>query len=138
MPTDLTATDVDVAGMVQAVRRITEAWASNDADAFADVFTTDGIMILPGGVFLTSREEIRSFMRAAYAGDYRGTGVFGEPIAVRSLGADAGVVITKGGVLAPGETEVSPDHTIRATWVLAEQDGEWQIASYQNSPISTA
>lgn len=116
--------------------RITEAWAGNDADAFADAFTEDGAMILPNDVYLTSREQIRAFMTAAFSGPYRGTRVFGEPLKVRRLSDTVVVLTTRGGVLQPGEETVSDDGAIRATWVLTKQDGDWLIASYQNTPIN--
>lgn len=115
--------------------RIIKAWANNDADMFAETFTEDGSLILPG-VHLTSREEIRAYMTAAYAGPFRGTRVFGEPIGVKYLGDTAAIVVTRGGVLAPGDEEVAPERAIRATWVLSKQDKEWLITSYQNTPAN--
>jgi uncharacterized protein (TIGR02246 family) len=116
-------------------QRISAAWADNDADAFAAVFTEDATLILPGDIYLTSREQIRSVMAAGFAGPYRGTRVFGEPLSARFLGAGTAVVVTKGGVLAPGETEVAAERTIRATWVLTKQGSAWLIAAYQNTPV---
>jgi uncharacterized protein (TIGR02246 family) len=45
------------------------------------------------------------------------------------------VLITEGGVLAPGET-VAAERLIRATWVVAKQDNGWQLAAYHNSPVN--
>jgi uncharacterized protein (TIGR02246 family) len=44
-------------------------------------------------------------------------------------------VVSTGGVLMPGETSVPPQRLVRATWVLARQDGAWLIAAYHNSPL---
>lgn len=115
--------------------RIIKAWANNDADMFADTFTEDGTLTLPG-LHLTSREEIRTYMAAAYAGPFKGTRVFGEPIGVKYLADTAALVITRGGVLAPGDEEVAPEREIRATWVLSKRDKEWLITSYQNTPAN--
>ncbi|GAA3002471.1 SgcJ/EcaC family oxidoreductase [Kitasatospora sp. NPDC058063] len=116
--------------------RIVAAWAAQDADGFAEVFTEDATLILPGDIYLTSRQAIRAFMTQAFAGPFKGTRVTGEPVSVRPLAADVAVLVTQGGVLAPGDTEVTAERAIRATWVLARQGSDWRIASYQNTPIA--
>lgn len=118
--------------------RITEAWAKHDADGFAEVFTEDATLILPGDVYLTTREEIRSFMRSAFSGAFKGTQVTGEPVSIRPLAAGVAVLVTKGGVLAPGDVEPTPARAVRATWILVKAGADWRIASYQNTPVAGA
>jgi uncharacterized protein (TIGR02246 family) len=114
--------------------RMVAAWAANDAEAFADLFTQEGTMILPG-VYKRGREEIREFMAAGYAdGPYRGTRVIGSPIEIKPLADGAVALLTMGGVLEPGETELSNKAAIRASWILVRRDGRWQLAVYQNCP----
>jgi len=60
--------------------------------------------------------------------------VTGKPLASRFLGPDAGVLLTVGGVLEPGETEMSSKQAIRASWTVVRRDGEWRLAAYQNTP----
>lgn len=127
----------DKAAVAAVPGRIVAAWASHDGDAFARVFTEDGSMILPG-LYLKGRDDIRAYMTDAFAGHYQGTQVTGQPLDLRFLGRDAAVVTTQGGVLAAGQTEVSDDSAIRASWVVVRQDGEWLLAAYQNSPRDVA
>lgn len=114
--------------------RLVAAWAKNDADGVANAFTEDGILILPGDVYKKSREEIRAFMAAAYAGPFKGTGVTGRPVDVRFATDDVALLRTHGGILAPGEKEIAPELAVRSTWVVVKRDGEWKLAAYQNSP----
>ncbi|SFB25594.1 conserved hypothetical protein [Amycolatopsis marina] len=114
--------------------RLVGAWAENDADGVAEVFTADGILVLPGDVYKVGREEIRAFMKAAYAGPFKGSGVTGTPVDVRFASDTVALVRTHGGILAPGETEIDPELAVRSTWVCVKQDGQWYLAGYQNSP----
>ncbi len=114
-----------------------EAWATHDADAFAGLFTEDGALILPG-VYKKGRDEIREFMTGAYAGPYKGTTVTGSPLDIKPLGSDAVALLTEGGVLAPGATELSAENAIRASWILVRRHGQWQLAVYQNCPRDPA
>jgi uncharacterized protein (TIGR02246 family) len=114
--------------------RLVSAWSRNDAEGVANVFTEEGILILPGDVLKRGRDEIRAFMAAAYAGPFKGTGVTGNPVDVRFASDDVAVLRTHGGILAPGETEIDEALAVRSTWVVVKRDGEWQLASYQNSP----
>ncbi|MER7764842.1 SgcJ/EcaC family oxidoreductase [Streptomyces sp. NPDC097619] len=135
--TDLAVSDADKAAVAAVPGRIVAAWAQHDAEAFAAVFTTDGSMILPGH-YATGREGIAGFMSAAFQGPFKGTQVTGTPLALRFLSEDAAIVITQGGILAPGDTEVTDARAIRATWVVAKEDGAWQLAAYHNSPRDAA
>ncbi|OLB81265.1 MAG: DUF4440 domain-containing protein [Actinobacteria bacterium 13_2_20CM_2_71_6] len=114
--------------------RLVAAWAKNDAGGVADVFTEDGILILPGNVLKKGRDEIRSFMAAAYAGPFKDTGVTGQPVDVRFVGDDVALLRTHGGILAPGQTEITPELAVRSTWICVKRGGQWQLAAYQNSP----
>lgn len=126
-------TDADKAAIAGLTQRMVAAWSRHDADAFADLFVEDGTMILPG-VFRTGRDDIRAFMAAAFEDHYKGSNVTGQPLDLRFLTSDVAVLLTEGGVLAPGDTEVSDDRAIRATWLAVRRDGEWRLAGYQNSP----
>ncbi|MEU4805551.1 SgcJ/EcaC family oxidoreductase [Actinosynnema sp. NPDC023587] len=129
-------TDADQAAIAALPQRMIAGWAAHDAAAVADLFTDDGVMILPG-LYRRGREEIREFLATAYEGPYRGTTVTGTPLDLRLFGADLGILVTQGGVVAPGDTEVTPERAIRASWVAVRQDGEWRLATYQNSPVNT-
>ena len=127
-------TDPKQKEVLQVPLRLVEAWSRNDAGAVASVFTEDGVMLLPGDVYKHGRDEIQSFMLAAYAGPFKGTGVTGRPVDLRFVGDDVALIRTHGGILAPGETEIDPELAVRSSWVTVKRDGQWYLAGYQNSP----
>jgi uncharacterized protein (TIGR02246 family) len=138
MPTSTPAAAPAISGAEQAEiaavpARMVAAWAAHDAGAFADLFTQDGTLILPGA-YKKGRDEIRDFMAAGYAGPYQGTRVTGSPIDIKPLADGAVALLTMGGVLAAGETELSDKAAIRAAWILVRREGRWQLAVYQNCP----
>lgn len=133
MTTTETGTAADQAAIAALTQKVIAAWAYHDADGFAGVFTEDGTMILPG-IYKKGREEIRAFLVESFAGNYKGTQVTGRPLEIRFFTPDSGVLITQGGVLGPGETEVADSQSIRASWTVVKRDGSWHLASYQNTP----
>jgi uncharacterized protein (TIGR02246 family) len=126
-------TDADKAAIAALTQKVLAAWAYHDADTFASVFVEDGTMILPGSLS-TGRDEIARQMTEEWAGRWQGTQVTGKPISIRVLGPDVILLLSLGGVLFPGETEVTRENAIRASWLAVRQDGEWKLAAYQNSP----
>jgi uncharacterized protein (TIGR02246 family) len=124
----------DEAALIRVAERTTEAWASHDASAFADVFTADAKVVI-AGTYLRGRDEVRSYMSAAFSGPIKGTTVVSDPVSVEYINSDTGLIITEGGVVLPGETAVSAARAIRGTWVLTVKDGEWRIRAYHSSPI---
>jgi uncharacterized protein (TIGR02246 family) len=136
--TSKTVPEALMAELAAVPGRLVSAWAAQDAEAFSQLFIQDGTMILPG-VYKKGREDIRKHMEAGYAGPYKGTSVTGTPLEIKPLGSDAFALITVGGVLAPGQKEVSTKEAIRASWILVkDDDGTWRLAVYQNCPRDPA
>jgi uncharacterized protein (TIGR02246 family) len=126
-------TKADMTAIASLTQRMIAAWAVADAETIAGLFVEDGTLIL-AGTFCENRAAIQDYFAEAFNGEYYGTQVTGKPLATRFFGPDAGALLTVGGVLEPGETEVSSKQAIRATWTVVRRDGEWRLAAYQNTP----
>jgi uncharacterized protein (TIGR02246 family) len=118
------------------VQAIYAAWADNDADAFAALYSDDATVVQPGGIYKKSKADVRTSMALAFAGPLKGSTVNDEPKSVRVLGEDAAIVISDAGILMAGETEVPAQRMIRATWVLSKQHGTWLIEAFHNCPLN--
>ena len=110
------------------------AWAAGDADGMVAAYTGDASAIMPGAL-RDSREVIRDSMAAAFAGPLAGTTTFNEQLSIRFVGTDAAIVLSRSGILFPGQSEVPLEGRVNCTWVLEKQDGTWMIAAYHNSPV---
>ncbi len=115
--------------------RIQQAWELNDPDLFAETFAEDGSLLMQD-TQLTSREQIRTFMRDGFGGAYRGAKVRGWPLSVRFLAPDVAVVVSQGGIILAGEEEVSEARRVRVTWVVVNKDGVPRLFSHQSSPLA--
>ncbi|MFD5814524.1 SgcJ/EcaC family oxidoreductase [Streptomyces sp. NPDC127038] len=125
----------------QAVRavldRLYSAWADYDADAFAELYTEDATVVMPG-VFNDGREEIRAYIAAAFDGPLKGSRPLDEPRRIRFPRPGTAVVVSEAGILLAGESEVPAGRQHRATWVLVRdgaEDGSWAITSYHNASV---
>lgn len=127
----------DAAAIAALTQRMVAGWAYGEAETIADLFVEDGTMIL-AGVYCANRDEIRDYMAKAFEGRYKDTQVTGKPISIRTLGPDVAILLSQGGVLEAGETEVSETGAIRASWLVVRRDGQWRLAAYQNSPRYSA
>ncbi|XVV01003.1 SgcJ/EcaC family oxidoreductase [Actinosynnema sp. CA-248983] len=115
--------------------RVQAAWAANDADAFADIFTENGSELI-GDDQMTSREEIRAYMTAGFAGVFKGSRVRGWALSLKFLSDDVALLVTGGGVIFAGADDIAPEHELRSTWViLREAPGRLRLVAHQSSPI---
>jgi uncharacterized protein (TIGR02246 family) len=120
--------------VLTAALRVRAAWDANDADAFADMFTDNGSMLV-GDNQLRGREEIRAYLAEAFGGAYRGSRMTEEPREIRLLTDSVAIAVTQGGVIPAGSDALDPADEFRAMWVIVKVDGDWRVASHQTSPV---
>lgn len=120
------------AGVQAVFDQIYAAWAAGDADAFAELYTEDATVAMPG-VYYHGREAVRHHMAQGFAGPLKGSRGVDTPHHIRVLG-DTAIVVSRAGIQLAGEPGVPADREVTATWVLARQDGRWLVAAYANTP----
>lgn len=115
--------------------RLRAAWERGNADAFADIFTEHGSLLIDD-TQLNGREAIRSYMAEGFAGPYQDARVVEEPVDVRLIAPDAALAITDGGILREGQTELDTGQVMRAMYVIVKQGPEWKLISHQTCPVT--
>lgn len=128
--TELARTEVHA-----VLRSLYDAWADHDADAFADLYLEDATVVMPG-VLHQGRDAIQAYMAMSFAGPLKGSRAVDEPVGVHFLHEATAVVISRGGILMAGESEVPAARQRIATWVLVRREDRWWIAAYANAPAT--
>jgi|SRR3954454_12122987 uncharacterized protein (TIGR02246 family) len=123
----------DETAVKDLLAQMVAAWDANDADAFAELYTDDTVVVTTGK-YTQGKEGVRAFMAGGFAGPLKGTTSVEEPDQIRFVTDDVAIVNTISGFVLPGEKTVQPSLERRATWVLRRGDDGWRVASYHNCP----
>ncbi len=127
-------TSPDEKAVLSVPMRVHAAFTAKDGDAFADVFTENGSLVQFDDE-LSGREAIRAYMRAGFAGPLRDFRISGYGLGLRFVSDDVAIFAEMAGVLLPGETEVAPERSLRATWVIVRRGGQLSLMSFHASPV---
>ncbi|EFH83239.1 SgcJ/EcaC family oxidoreductase [Ktedonobacter racemifer] len=113
--------------------KLLESWDKRDAKAFAALFNEDGESIGFDGSQLIGQAEIFSTLKDIF--DHHPTPPYIYKIKnVRFLQPDVATLRAIVGMVPPGKTEIDPALNSIQTIVATRHNGEWCIASLQNTP----
>ncbi|MGH3435726.1 MAG: SgcJ/EcaC family oxidoreductase [Sciscionella sp.] len=112
--------------------RITQAWNTADAAAYAREFTEEATYVIFLGEALLGREQIESTHVDVLTKWQRGTKMIIHPVAVTMLDDNVASVLTIGGI-GTGEARAYDKYQ---TLTLVRRDGRWQCAAFQNTEMS--
>jgi uncharacterized protein (TIGR02246 family) len=121
----------------EAIDRVYTAWADNDADAFVAPYGREATATLPG-TFLANREEIRSNMAKAFAGELKGSRAVHDVQSVRFLEPSIAIVLSRSGIVFTGSDGEASGTGARDTWLLRRDAEEWLVEAFQSSPEALA
>ncbi|MEV6557240.1 SgcJ/EcaC family oxidoreductase [Nocardia sp. NPDC051756] len=109
-----------------------EAWGRGDADAYGAVFTEDATYTAWFGTLFQGRADIVESHRALFGSFLKDTKMADDVVDIRFYGPDTAVVNSRGD-LYKGSPK-TPDRLSKVqTYTLVRQDGQWLIASFQNT-----
>jgi uncharacterized protein (TIGR02246 family) len=115
---------------------VVNSWAQENAAGVAAQFTADADFISGEGEYVPGSAAIEPYFAALFApgGFLDGTRVTAVPNKVVCLDWNIARIITLGGILFPGETEVQPDWRGIQSWVVVRQSSAvWKAQLFHNS-----
>jgi uncharacterized protein (TIGR02246 family) len=133
---ETTATD-DVSAVRAVLDEVYAAWANNDPDAFVAPYAADATAVHTG-VYMPKRDAIRATLAAVFAGELKGSKGVHEVQGIRFVGADTAIVLSKGAIVFPGQTEPASESRTLDGWVLCKHDAVWRVEAFHNCAENTA
>ena len=125
-----TMTENDVRALYD---RLITGWNDHDGHAMAEPFAEDGLIIGFDGSMSSGRQAIGTEMASIFA-DHE-TGRYAVKVrSVRSLGPQAMILRAIAGLVPPGQSAIRSETNSHQTVVAEEQQGQWKIVLFQNTP----
>ena len=119
--------------IVKVYHQLLECWNQRNARAMADLFTDDGESIGFDGSMETGKESIYRHLAPIFV-DHPTPRYVGKVKGIRFLGPDIAVVRAIAGMVPDKQTNIHPDLNTHHTLILVNQDGDWRILLFQNTP----
>lgn len=132
----------DRRAILKVAQAMQGAWNRGDAEGFASLFTVDADFVAWTGDYGRGRQAIEDAHRRLFAGPLADSRMrlvdddpeSAPPESLRFLGPDVAIMILPGEVTLPGHSGTAgPHHEAVQTFVLAKNDGRWQIAAFHNT-----
>jgi len=134
-PIDPATREADIEAIHQVVSTVQHATQNELVDEFLALFRPDAIWTTGGGRRLIGRDEIAAFTRQVLPGGMKGLTMSMEVLHVLFIRADVAaakvrqIYTSSDGQPSDAEGEGSP------LFVMAKEDGRWQLVACQNTGV---
>lgn len=114
---------------------VVDAWAQGNAAGIAAQFTADADFISGDGSYVFGSAALEPYYAAQFAegGFLHGTRVTAVVNKVACESGSIARVITLGGILFPGQTEVQPEWRGIQSWVVVRHGSTWKARLFHNT-----
>jgi uncharacterized protein (TIGR02246 family) len=117
------------------LNKLSVAWAAGDGESYASVFTDDANYIEAPGNWVKGRKTIAERHQKVFDTFFKNTRIDGKyEKTLRVITPHVVLVHGTGTVLFAGESEKNASPNGIMTMVIVKTKGQWQIASFQNTP----
>jgi uncharacterized protein (TIGR02246 family) len=120
--------EATIRGIIQGCE---DAWNAGDAEAFGTSFADDVDYVVINGMYIKGRAGVNAGHAHLFNTVYKGSHLTATVEAIRFVRPD--VAVARVHTLNQGQ---HGEIFGRSTWVLARDNGTWQIVAFQNTPIT--
>jgi uncharacterized protein (TIGR02246 family) len=113
--------------------RLIGAWNAADAAGMASLISKDGLVIGFDGSQMTGREEVAEELGRIF-GDHTPAKYVTKVRSVHELQSGAAVLHAVAGMPSRDGSALMPDRNSIQVVVAHQEDGEWKVALFQNTP----
>ena len=123
----------DRAAVAALFEALITGWNSKSGEAFAAPIAPDGAVIGFDGSEKRGRGQIEQEMQRIFA-DHETAAYVAKVKSVELLSSDVALLRAIAGMILPGESDLEPERNAQQTVVAVNEDGDWRIALFQNTP----
>jgi uncharacterized protein (TIGR02246 family) len=113
-------------------RDLLAAWNSQDARAYAALFTPDATLVGFDGSQVAG-SAVEEHLTGIFA-DHRTATYVSKTVEVRQLADGVALLRAKVGMVPPGRTDVNPATNAVQSLVAVRDDGTWRATLFHNTP----
>lgn len=129
-------TDSQTAAAVETLyRSLLTAWNEQNAPAVAALFMPESQVIGFDGSIMNGPDEVATELGRIFA-DHMTARYVALIRGVQFLRPDVAVLYAAAGMIPPGQSDVNPALNVIQNLVVVQQNGQWCVALYQNTPAA--
>jgi uncharacterized protein (TIGR02246 family) len=119
--------------IISIYQDLLEAWNNQNAHGMADLFAEDGEQIGFDGSQSIGMAEIFAHLEPIFK-HHRTARFVSKVKSVKFLSDKIAILRASAGMVPPGQSDINPSVNTLHTLVVQENEGNWKIKLYQNTP----
>jgi uncharacterized protein (TIGR02246 family) len=125
----------DEAQVRRIYKELLDRWNKRDASGMSELFAKDGNIIGFDGSQINGRQEAENVMGKIFS-IHQTASFIGIIREIRFLSPEIAILRAVAGMVPQGQSDIDPSLNAVQTLVAAEQQGQWYIALFQNTPAA--
>lgn len=116
-------------------QQLLQQWNKRSAEGMAGLFARTGTLIGFDGSQLDGQAEIYSVLNEIFT-NFPTAAYVSIIKEVRPLGDNAALLLSVAGMVAQGQSDISPEVNVIHSLTAVMEDGNWRVALFQNTPAA--